>query len=323
MDKAGSAEAASRLLFKEGLEVSPRTIRRRLSDKEFVVSEVPDPVNIKQVLQRRYDDFDQRRKFETASHIRTVHLRTNQPIGIGFQGDGHLDDPGTDLREFFNHAEIFDGRHKGLHLAFLGDIFNNWVGRLTTIFSKQSTTTVEAQALIKHYCEMCDFLFVILGNHDLWNQKEDMLQYLFKAATDICVPHEQRVKLVFPNGREVTIHARHKFPGHSQWTTQFGQIKAAQLDGQSDIYVGGDKHVSGYSNGIHPGTKKMYHALQVASYKIYDDYPVELGLAPKQLYVCPVAIINPKAKSSVNFVRFEFDPYEGAERLAWERSRSS
>ena len=156
----------------------------------------------------------------------------------------------------------------------------------------------------------------------VWNGKEDIIQYMLKASTDIAVAHEQRIKLVFPNGREVMIHARHKFPGSSQWMTQFGQVKAAQLDGQSDIYVGGDKHVSGYSNGVHPGTKRLYHALQVASYKALDDYPIELGLATKDLYVCPVAIINPRADNDLNLIRWEFDPHEGAARIKWERERA-
>lgn len=319
--KAGGFRAAERLLREQGYEISERTIRRMMQREEYDIEDAPERVDVQALLERRFAEYEGKKSYETATHIRTVRLRSNRPIGIGFQGDGHLDDPGTNLKQFFEHAELFNGEQKGLYLAFLGDIFNNWVGRLQAIYGKQNTTSEEAKALIEHYCGMCNFLFVILGNHDLWNEKEDMLQYLFRASSNIVTAHEQRVKLVFPNGREIVIHARHKFNGNSMWMTQFGQIKAAQLDGTSDIYVGGDKHVSGYSNGIHPGTKRMYHALQVASYKVYDDYPIELGLMSKQLYTCPVAIINPKATDDLNLIRWEFDPFEGAERLAWEQSR--
>jgi hypothetical protein len=156
-----------------------------------------------------------------------------------------------------------------------------------------------------------------------WNQKIPFYDYLVQAHTKITAAHEQRVKLIFPNGREVMIHARHKFPGHSQWTKQFGQIKAAMLGGTADIYIGGDKHVSGYSNGWHDGQKRMWHAVQVASYKEIDEYPVELGLTPADLFQCPVAVINPNAEGPLNFIQWVWEPEEGAARVAWERGRWS
>lgn len=155
-----------------------------------------------------------------------------------------------------------------------------------------------------------------------WNDKTDLLQYMLGATADKVSPNGQRVRIVFPNGKEVKIHARHTFPGRSQWVTNFGQLKAAQLDGSCDIYIAGHTHVSGYSHGWHEGFDRMWHAVQVASYKALDSYADELGLAKKDIYQCPVAIIDPNASQPVNFIRWEFDPFEGAERVAWMRSRS-
>ncbi|MDH7796440.1 MULTISPECIES: hypothetical protein [unclassified Beijerinckia] len=323
VEKSGSIRQAERDLRSLGVQTSERSLRRLLAkvgDDGYDVEPLPPSIDVEELIAARSARFDTKKKHTEAAKVRTVYLRNNQTIGVGFQGDGHLDDDGTDLREFFQHAALFDGSRKGLYLGFMGDLFNNWVGRLTALFDKQAITGAETQALIKHYAENHRFLFYVLGNHDMWNGKEDILQYTFRATCNIVTAHEQRVKLVFPNGREVLIHARHKFPGNSMYATQFGQMKYATLDGQADIYVGGDKHVSGYSNGVHAGTHKMWSALQVASYKKYDEYPVELGLPAKDLYNCPVAIIDPKA-SDINLIRWEFDPFEGAERLKWEQSR--
>src|SRR5690606_35290865 len=108
----------------------------------------------------------------------------------------------------------------------------------------------------------------------------------------------------------------------SMWSEVFGAAKTAQLDGeQHDIYVGGHIHTSGYAHGMRPSSGRMWHAIQVASYKKIDRYAEALNLDPKDLYNCPVALIDPHATSEVNFVRFQFDPKEGAERLKWMRKR--
>jgi hypothetical protein len=321
--QAGGFRPAERYLRSEGFEISEKTLRRRLREEpedDYEVSEVPDRLDVNALIVERQRKFEELRRFADATQVRTVRLRSNAPIGIGFMGDAHIDDEGTNITKLLSHADLFAGQHSGLYGAFLGDVWNNWVGRLTRLWADQSTSALEAQALIEYFFNIPKWLFVLQGNHDLWNTKQDIIEYMLKS-TPIVAPHEQHVRLEFPNGRQIMIHARHKFPGHSQWTKQFGQIKAATLGGQADIYVGGDKHVSGYSNGWHDGQKRMWHAIQVASYKEIDEYPVELGLNPADLYQCPVAVIDPKATSPLNLIRWEFDPHEGAKRLAWIRSR--
>jgi hypothetical protein len=323
---AGSIRAAEKILRGSGITISARTIRRRLQDQvaaEFEVDAVPSPQQtIESLIAERTRKFQQLKSHTGAARIRTVRLRSNEIIGLGFFGDPHIDDDGTNLPKLLAHAALFDGRQQGLHGVLLGDILNNWVGRLERLWADQSVNAVEAQALVVHFLDLVKWMVVVFGNHDVWNHKIPLYEY-FLQATTIHAAHEQRVRLLFPNGRQVIVHARHKFPGHSQWTRQFGQIKAATLGGDADIYIGGDKHVSGYSNGWHEGQRRMWHAVQVASYKEIDEYPVELGLMPADLYQCPVALINPQAADPLNFIRWEFDPNEGATRLAWERKRHS
>ncbi len=323
----GSIRAAERALRTQGVNISERTIRRRLAaamTDSYVVERVEalPEIDPEQLLARRIEEYGRRLAQDTAQKWHTIRLRSNAPIGLGFIGDLHLDDDGTDIKLAFQHAELFNGSVDGLYAGFLGDIWNNWVGRLQRLWADQSINAKEAQAIVELYFErIAHVLFFILGNHDLWNGKEDILQYMLQARTDVMSKHAQRIRLVFPNGREVRIMARHTFAGRSQWTANFGALKAAQLDGSCDIYAAGHIHTSGYSHGWHEGSERMWHALQVASYKALDDYPVELGLPKRDIYQCPVALIDPHAANPVNLIRWEFDPFEGAERLKWLRSR--
>jgi hypothetical protein len=319
VSRAGGYRPAEKLLREKGHNISARTIARRLQD-DYEVSDVPPSIDIEELLEERVRKFRRLKKHTEASLIRTVTLPTNRPIGLGFVGDLHLDDDGTNIERVLADVNLFSGKNEGLYAAFMGDVWNNWTGRLTRLWADQSTNAKEAQTLVEHVFGIPRWLFVLLGNHDQWNGKSDIVEYMLRDATNILSANEQRVRLVFPNGREVLIHARHKFPGSSQYSKQFGQIKAAVMSGNSDIYIGADKHVSGYSNGWHDGQRRMWHAVQISSYKEIDEYPVELGLSPADMYRCPVALIDPKAADPVNFIRWEFDPHEGAKRLKWLRS---
>lgn len=320
----GSIRAAARFLNQPGL--SERNIRRRLKDahsESYTIEdqeELPE-IDVMELLQRRSEEFRRRAHNENAKRWHTIRLKSNEPIGLGIIGDLHLDDDGTDVDLAFRHAELFNGSIPGLYGGFLGDIWNNWQGRLARLWADQSISAKEAQALVAHYLETVHLLFAIVGNHDIWGGKDDLLSYMLEANCDVTSKHAQKVRIVFPNGRDVRIQARHTFPGRSMWVTQFGALKAAQLDGSCDIYAAGHIHTSGYSHGWHEGAERMYHAVQVCSYKRLDDYPIELGLRQQDLYQCPVALIDPSASSPVNFIRFEFDPFEGAERLKWMRGR--
>jgi hypothetical protein len=71
--------------------------------------------------------------------------------------------------------------------------------------------------------------------------------------------------------------------------------------------------------GKHPGTGKTFHAVQVGTYKEIDTYADELNAEDLNLYKSPVALIDPYTSDELNFIRFEFDPEEAAERLKWMR----
>ncbi len=327
IDEAGGFQPAARLLRSRGFDISDRTLRRYFSatstsnDFELEVPMLPK-IDIKELIDRRVKQFEQKKaRFEQEKLI-PVKMNIDGPIGIGFMGDPHVDDDGTDLKQLYEHADLFDGRNKGLFATNLGDVSNNWSGKLARLWAEQSTSANESKAIVTDFLGRVNWLFYIHGNHDKWSNGTDLLNEILRENTLIAKDDKIRTEIKLPNGKSFRIYAVHGFAGKSMWSEVYGAAKKAQMDGEHhDIYVAGHIHTSGYTHGMRPSTDQMWHALQVASYKKIDRYAEELNLDSKDLYNCPVALIDPYASNQVNFIRFEFDPHEGAERLKWMRQR--
>jgi UDP-2,3-diacylglucosamine pyrophosphatase LpxH len=331
IQEMGGFRPAARYLRENGYDISEsgiRSMNKRWQSDEFELEmEYPEgepeaPIDIEALISRRIEQFA--RKRTNYEREKLIHVRVNRdgPIGLGFFGDMHLDDDGTDLESVLRDVDLFDGRHEGLFAGNVGDVFNNWAGRLARLYSEQSTSSAESLALVEHVLTRIQWLYYHDGNHDLWGQGGDLLKLILRNHAVVHKSNRIRLALRLPNGRNVKVYSVHGFQGKSMWSEVYGAAKKAQLDGEHhDIYVGGHIHTSGYTHGRRPNSDRIWHALQVASYKKIDRYAEELNLDAKDLYACPVALIDPNAKTEINFIRFEFDPHEAALRLKWMRDR--
>jgi UDP-2,3-diacylglucosamine pyrophosphatase LpxH len=322
----GSLSAAARHLTAIGKPISRYAIRRRLAkikpaphELPFTVSQPPPVMDVQALVEERKRKFQMLKEHNDQSRVTRVKVNIDGPIGIGWMGDPHVDDDGTDIDLLFRHAELFDGRVEGLFGACIGDVWNNWVGRLARLWAEQSTSASEARALMTEYLNMVDWLIFIAGNHDMW-QNYDILEHLLNNSAAVARPTRARVILEFPNVREVKIYASHDFKGRSQWSPSFGPAKKAQLHQWADIYIAGHIHDAAYQHGFHPDGR-MWHAVRMASYKKVDEYVEQLDLEPSPGYECPVCIIDPHATSDLNLIRWEWDPFEAAQRLKWMRGK--
>lgn len=322
----GGYRPAARYLNSRGFETSESSIRRsvgnivsRAEDLELDIPEELVELTFEEVFSRRTREFERKDQIQSMTKVIPVRVNVDGPIGIGFFGDPHLDDDGTDVAEAFNHVDLFDGRNPGLFAACLGDVWNNWAGRLSGLWAQQSTSATEAKVLVREFLQRVRWLFYIHGNHDAWGQGSDILTELLSGRVVVEKNWSCNVELRFPNGRKVKIHAAHGFQGKSMWSQVYGAAKKAQLDGTANIYVGGHTHVSGYTFGWHDGNEILWHAVQVASYKKHDRYAEENGFTNHHIFNCPVAIIDPDADRQMNLIRWEFDPEQAVDRLAWMR----
>ena len=295
---------------------------QKLEHPGFTVSEPISPeMTALELIARRKEDFQ--RKAEHEDERRLIHIKVHSqgPIGILHFGDPHLDDDGTDWITLDRDIHLVKTT-PGLFAANIGDTTNNWVGRLARLYGQQGTSAKQAWILAEHFIRELGgkWLYMIGGNHDAWSGDADPIQWIAGAVRALYEPSEARLGLVFPNGREVIINARHDFAGSSQWNPTHGPMKAAQLGVRDDILICGHKHKSGYSPLKDPESGKICHAIQVASYKRFDRYAREKGFRDQSLSPCCVTIIDPSAVDPVDLVTVWWNPVKAAAYLTFLRS---
>lgn len=287
--------------------------------KPFEVGEVPEEIDIGELVERRKKQFRRKAEYEEATKLIDVRVKLRGPIGILHFGDPHVDDDGTDLDALERHTDLVRNT-EGLFGGNVGDTTNNWVGRLARLYGQQSTSAAEAWALAEWFVGRCDWLYMVAGNHDCWSGAGDPLKWMARQSSALYKETAVRLNLRFPNGREVRTNIRHDFAGHSQWNPAHGSMKAAQFGTHDHIMVNGHKHVSGYGVIKDGATGIVSHCIQVASYKLYDRYAREKGFRDQHISPCAVTIIDPDA-TEAGLVQVHWEPEQAAEYLTWLRQK--
>lgn len=295
----------------------------RLTPRPFEVPELPSVgIDIETLIAQRQQKFQQKSESKEARTLIPVQIRETGPFGVAVFGDPHVDDDGTDLSLLRRHLDIVRGT-PGLFGAQIGDVNNNWDGRLMKLWAEQSTSADEAWGLAEWFLRSLEWLFWVKGNHDAWSQSRDPIQRLAQEL-NVLYDHQVRIALKTPRGREIRIHARHDFRGHSMWNTAHGIAKATQMGWRDHLLVCGHTHQSGYQHLRCPMTRLISHALRVGSYKTFDRYADQLGLPDQTVTVCPVIIVQPQyADDDPRLLTVVNDPELGADFLTFLRQRKS
>lgn len=309
------------------INTSRRTLQRRFQeyansremDKGFDADEIPsDDRSPEEIIECKLKKFALRQAREDAVNPLHIRIKIDGPIGIAHFGDPHIDDDGCNIALLQEHIAIVK-QTEGMFAANLGDMTNNWVGRLARLYAGQTTTAKEGWAMAKWLVNELPWLYIIGGNHDLWSGASDPVQWMASLARTVYYPSQIRVALQFPNGREVRINARHDFKGHSQWNAAHGPGKAAKMGGDDHIFVCGHKHTMGYNINKPPTSTRVMHSIQVGSYKMVDDYARDGGFPNDNITPCAVTIIDPYASDETELVQLYLSPAKAARHLTWER----
>ena len=298
--------------------LNPIIIEKPQFEKEL--QEV-DYIPIEEIIEHRKKQYTQKLKAKKSKNLINIKINQKGPIGILYFGDPHVDDDGTDIAEIYMLCNLVN-KTDGLFGGNLGDIQNNWIGRLQALYGQQSTSAKESWRLTEHFVNQVEWLYLVAGNHDVWSGDGDPLEFIMREHSGIYEQWGARLNLIFPNGKEVRINARHMFKGNSMWNTAHGVAKAAQMGWKDHILTCGHTHVSGYQVLKDAASGLISHALQVASFKIMDSYAEKLGLDDKNIFNAPVTIIDPKYDDDDNrLITTIFNPYEGAEYLKYKREQ--
>jgi hypothetical protein len=331
LDKAGGNKyAAAKLLkihsstYTNRLEAYYRSFGDQQSTgenkkSEFTVMAIPDgDIDVEDLVDLRIKQFAKKKDHEEAVKLIHVDVKSDGVIGILFFGDPHVDDDGTDLETLRAHSDLT--KQEGIWGASVGDVTNNWVGRLARLYANQTTSAEQAWRLAEWFVGRTRWLFLVSGNHDQWSGAGDPISWMAKQASAIYQPSEARINLRFPNGSSVIINCRHDFPGNSQWNPAHAQMKSAQMGYRDHLMISGHKHTSGYGVVRCPSTNRVCHAVQVASYKTFDSFAKEKGFRNNSMGPACMAVIDPKLdETHPDHLKIFWDPFVGAEYVAWRR----
>jgi len=292
------------------------------SETRLSFPELPDEeISIEELLYRRKSEFRRRKEWKDARRIVPVKVSDNRPIGIVMFGDPHVDDPGSDIEALERDVNLIR-ETPGLYGACIGDIQNNWVGRLSHLYGRQETTARQAWQLVEWFIDSLKehWLFLVQGNHDHWSGTGNPLNWIQRQSQGIHGDHEVRISIEFPNDTKVRIAARHDWPGSSIWNPTHGQVRAATMTVHDHIVVAGHRHTGGYQKLRIPASQLISHCIALGAYKLFDDYAEAKAFPNRHISPSVTAIINPSGNED-SVVRIEHDTEAAASYLTWLRQR--
>jgi hypothetical protein len=265
--------------------------------------------------------FERHRDARDARRWMEIKVKSNKPIGVCFMGDPHIDNNGCNWPLLRRDIKLLEDT-PGMFAVNIGDLTDNWVGRLVRLYADQEMSKKQAWKLAKYLLRDCKIKWLchLLGNHDAWNDGP----YLIKANAQPMVPVEDwqsRFQIVFPNEQRVRVHAAHDFPGNSIWNPQHGPQKAAMLLEQADIFACGHKHTWAVNEGENAQRDFVYWLIRARGYKFIDHYADQLGYGSQKFGASITAVIDPTVEGPRRIRCFP-DLEEASEFLTWKRARA-
>lgn len=249
---------------------------------------------VEEIIARKKNLFARKKSLDDFNNLINVEVKGSKPIGICLIGDPHIDDDGCDITTLESDLTIIRETN-GMFAGHVGDLTNNWVGRLARLYANQTTTSGQSIKLMEWMLNQAPNLFVIGGNHDCWNQGMDLISFIMRNSSSVLNAHGARIALNFENGRQVRIHARHDFKGHSQYNPTHGHRRAQLWEGNKDhVYVSGHRH-SDAASMIPQSDGTCSWAFMVSGYKVIDEYAQAGGFTTQRANPSVTIIIDPNA----------------------------
>lgn len=286
----------------------------------FVQKQPETEESIEELLQRKKAHMTRALDHETWAKLIPVTVTGKKPIGICLVGDPHLDDDHCDIAQLEQDLKTVGGTD-GFYAGHLGDITNNWVGRLQRLYAYQSARFSDGLKLAEWMFGLCPNLFVVGGNHDMWNNGMDLLRFItHQSRTGVVQAHGARIALRWESGEEIRIHARHDFPGRSQFSDTHGMKRELLFGWKDHVIVAGHTHVD--EARVEPSIDGMAHWLfRVSGYKVIDDFAKEKGFRPKRLAPSVSIIVNPAARVEAEKIKPFWDVEAAADYLTFIRQK--
>ena len=303
------------------METALRSMRTLKKDKTYEELEYED-LEVLDILEHKKKI--QRRKFSKQKKKHVVILPP-EPFAIWCIGDPHLDNDGCEILRLMKEMEIVKRNKNKIYSGCVGDLNDNWIGRLGLLYQNTSITAEDGWKLSKWFLSQMEWLFLLGGNHDAWANRAGInpLQWLCQLS-DVKVYGEDEVRIEIQwlgnsDLEEIRIQCRHDHKGRSWFHNTHGPNKAAILDGKDHIFLSGHIHSWG-----HLQTEQRYgrvtHAIRVKGYKQIDSYAKKNQFFTQEHGSSCLIVIDPMNKSPSRIQVF-WDIETGAKYLDYLCSR--
>lgn len=319
--KSAAARAAkvSRQAFRDKYDTEQAHAAKRV---EFgkLPSVTPD---VTEIIERRCKDFERNKARTEAERWLPITVNETQPFGLMVFGDEHADDNHCDWPTLRRDLAIAR-ETPGTYACALGDITNNWVGRLVREYADQSVTRTEARELARWLLtpEAAPWIFRNIGNHDFWNEG-DVLIGLFGGDAYYIAEWESRIELR-AGGLRYKIHAGHNFKGTSIYNPTHGPLRASLFSGgNANLYLAGHLHEFGTQAIEIAETRKLVHVARARGYKRGGRYEKMGGWPSGQVGSSLFIMIDPLADTEAGMTTIFNDPLQGARVLNALRKESA
>jgi hypothetical protein len=278
----------------------------------------PEDISTEETIELMRRRFSLRQAHHKAKHWREFHVPTDGAYALMLFGDPHIDDDGCNWALLEDHCALArETQH--LYAISIGDVTNNWVGRLEKLYGNQETSSATARKLIKWLLveSGVPWWLWIHGNHDAWNQGIPIIEGM-NAHSVVMEDWQAKVALRSPNGHNLRIWLAHNFPGTSQWNKLHGAQKAAQMKDWAHLYAAGHHHNWALHQEEHDHRSFVYWLARVRGYKFMDSYADHLGFGEQEYGSSIIAVVDPFS-DKLNALTCFADPHEGVEFLKWKR----
>jgi hypothetical protein len=330
-EHGGVSPAARALgLNRSTFEGRVRTAKTRFKDHPLSNDAQPDvelptfpddDIPVSDILDTMERRFEKRAEAQAARKWFTVKVKNDEPMGLCFVGDPHIDSNGCNIPLLRRDIELMT--QPGMFCVNLGDTTDgDWPGRLMRLHAQSDQSITTARRLADWFLNDTGlrWLAILIGNHDAWGEGAEILRRM-NAQKIPMMDWQAHWKIKFSNDRECKIIAAHDFRGHSMWNSLHSNQKAATTTTDAHIYASGHKHNWALHQEENAHREFVYWLLRARGYKYIDSYADNLGYASQQHGATICAVINPKAESEARFVTCFADLAEAAEYLEWKRAR--
>ena len=291
------SERTDRKVTEHAMRKALKTIDKQISLPKIVALETDDDADqsIEELIRDRIHAH-KRKKKKDSKHRRRIEMPA-ESFGILVFGDPHIDNDGCSMDLLVEHVK-FAQETPGVYAATVGDIQDNWIGRLGRLYANSSVTASDGWRLSEWLLSSMQWLAIVGGNHDSWAHGPgvDPLAWLSRRCKVLCyAPDELLITFCWkerPDLEDLIVKIRHDAPGRSWFHPTHGPNKELMLDGKCHVMIAGHIHQWGVLT-TEQRHGRVSHAVRVKGYKNVDAFAVQKGFSKQYFGEAAMIIVQP------------------------------